>query len=49
MNASVPRTAPLDIVHVVENLERGGLERMVIDLAGAQQTAGHHCLSLIHI
>lgn len=31
----------LDIVHVVENLERGGLERMVIDLALAQQAAGH--------
>lgn len=33
----------LDIAHVVENLERGGLERMVIDLAGAQQAAGHRC------
>lgn len=43
MNASVPRAAPLDIVHVVENLERGGLERMVIDLASAQQAAGHRC------
>lgn len=32
---------PLDIAHVVENLERGGLERMVIDLALAQQAAGH--------
>ena len=31
----------LDIVHVVENLERGGLERMVIDLALAQRDAGH--------
>ena len=31
----------LDIAHVVENLERGGLERMVIDLALAQQAAGH--------
>lgn len=33
----------LDIVHVVENLERGGLERMVIDLAGVQRAAGHRC------
>lgn len=31
----------LDIAHVVENLERGGLERMVIDLALAQLAAGH--------
>lgn len=35
--------SPLDIVHVVENLERGGLERMVIDLAGVQRAAGHRC------
>ncbi len=33
----------LQIVHVVENLERGGLERMVIDLAGVQRAAGHRC------
>ena len=33
--------APLRIVHVVENLERGGLERMVIDLVVAQRAAGH--------
>lgn len=33
--------SPLRIVHVVENLERGGLERMVIDLAVAQRAAGH--------
>ncbi len=33
----------LDIMHVVENLERGGLERMVIDLAVAQRAAGHRC------
>jgi glycosyltransferase involved in cell wall biosynthesis len=41
--ASAPVAGPLDIVHVVENLERGGLERMVIDLAVAQKTAGHRC------
>ncbi len=35
--------SPLDIVHVVENLERGGLERMVIDLAGVQRAAEHRC------
>ncbi len=34
---------PLEIIHVVENLERGGLERMVIDLAGVQRAAGHRC------
>ena len=33
----------LQILHVVENLERGGLERMVIDLAGVQRAAGHRC------
>lgn len=33
----------LEIAHVVENLERGGLERMVIDLVGAQRAAGHRC------
>ncbi len=33
----------LDIVHVVENLERGGLERMAIDLVAAQHAAGHRC------
>ena len=37
----VASASSLDIVHVVENLERGGLERMVIDLALAQQAAGH--------
>ncbi|MEQ1512394.1 MAG: GT4 family glycosyltransferase PelF [Lysobacteraceae bacterium] len=35
--------ATLDIAHVVENLDRGGLERMVIDLVGAQHEAGHRC------
>lgn len=34
-------SAPLRIAHVVENLERGGLERVVIDLARAQAAAGH--------
>jgi glycosyltransferase involved in cell wall biosynthesis len=33
----------LNIVHVVENLDRGGLERCVIDLALAQREAGHAC------
>lgn len=31
----------MKITHVVENLDRGGLERMVIDLAHAQAGAGH--------
>ncbi|HWU76439.1 MAG TPA: glycosyltransferase [Rhodanobacter sp.] len=33
----------MNITHVVENLNRGGLERMVIDLATEQQRQGHHC------
>ena len=33
----------MNIVHVVENLNRGGLERMVIDLATMQQRQGHCC------
>lgn len=33
----------VDIVHFVENLERGGLERTVIDLISAQRTMGHRC------
>lgn len=40
------RPVPLDIVHVVENFERGGLERMVIDLIGVQRAAGHHCRAI---
>lgn len=31
------------ISHVVENLNRGGLERVVIDLARAQAASGHDC------
>lgn len=33
----------MNIVHFVENLERGGLERTVIDLIRAQRQAGHVC------
>lgn len=33
----------MNITHFVENLERGGLERTVIDLIGAQCDAGHTC------
>lgn len=33
----------MDIVHFVENLERGGLERTVVDLVAAQREAGHRC------
>ena len=33
----------MDIVHFVENLERGGLERTVIDLISAQRAMGHRC------
>ncbi|TWT17246.1 glycosyltransferase [Luteimonas marina] len=31
------------ISHIVDNLNRGGLERVVIDLAKAQSAAGHDC------
>lgn len=31
----------MKILHVVENLERGGLERLVVDLATLQRDAGH--------
>ncbi len=41
--AAVAATDILHIAHVVENLERGGLERMAIDLVGAQHAAGHRC------
>ena len=34
----------MKITHVVENLERGGLERVVVDLAGMQHRAGHDCV-----
>lgn len=33
----------MQITHVVENLNRGGLERVVIELVRAQREAGHHC------
>lgn len=33
----------LSVTHVVESLDRGGLERVVADLAGAQSNAGHRC------
>jgi len=33
----------MNITHVVENLNRGGLERMVIELVKLQQRQGHSC------
>lgn len=33
----------LDVTHFVENLERGGLERVVIELIRAQRERGHQC------
>jgi len=33
----------MKITHVVENLNRGGLERMVLDLVQRQQKQGHQC------
>ena len=37
------KITPVKITHVVENLERGGLERVVVDLAGMQYRDGHDC------
>ena len=34
---------PASVVHVVENLERGGLERVVIELVRAQRALGMRC------
>lgn len=36
-------TASMNITHVVENLNRGGLERVVLDLVKLQQRQGHRC------
>lgn len=33
----------MNITHFVENLDRGGLERMVLELVKLQQRQGHHC------
>ena len=33
----------MNITHMVENLARGGLERVVLDLIGRQHQAGHRC------
>lgn len=33
----------MNITHVVENLNRGGLERMVLELVKLQQRQGHRC------
>jgi len=33
----------MNITHVVENLNRGGLERMVLELIKLQQQQGHNC------
>ena len=33
----------MESVHVVENLDRGGLERTVVDLIASQRDAGHEC------
>lgn len=33
----------MNITHVVESLDRGGLERMVLELVKLQHQQGHHC------
>jgi glycosyltransferase involved in cell wall biosynthesis len=35
--------ASMNITHIVENLNRGGLERVVLDLVKLQQQQGHRC------
>ena len=35
-------TAPLRIIHTVSSLQVGGMERVAIQLAGAQRSAGHN-------
>ena len=37
-----PHSRPLSVLHVVDSLEPGGLERVVTDLACAQRRHGHH-------
>jgi glycosyltransferase involved in cell wall biosynthesis len=36
-------TIPMNITHVVENLNRGGLERVVLELVKLQHQHGHRC------
>jgi glycosyltransferase involved in cell wall biosynthesis len=41
LSLSVPSSAPLNIVHVVESLDVGGLERVVLSLVAWQIQQGH--------
>lgn len=43
MNAAPMDIRPMNITHVVENLNRGGLERMVLELVKLQHRQGHRC------
>ena len=39
-------TPPLRILHVISNLSPGGAEKVVLDLAGHQTSAGHEATIL---
>ena len=43
MNAAPMDIRPMNITHVVENLNRGGLERVVLELVKLQHRQGHRC------
>jgi len=43
VNAMPMNIRPMNITHVVENLNRGGLERMVLELIKLQHRQGHRC------
>jgi glycosyltransferase involved in cell wall biosynthesis len=43
VNAMTMDIRPMNITHVVENLNRGGLERMVLELVKLQHQQGHRC------
>lgn len=43
MTVKLMNIRPMNITHVVENLNRGGLERMVLELVKLQHQQGHRC------
>jgi glycosyltransferase involved in cell wall biosynthesis len=43
VNITPMNIRPMNITHVVENLNRGGLERMVLELVKLQHQQGHRC------
>jgi glycosyltransferase involved in cell wall biosynthesis len=43
MNIAAMNSRPMNITHFVENLNRGGLERVVLELVKLQHQQGHRC------